>query len=100
MLIIINRSSSLLWYNARIILSEVVILIVMWPVLYYITAAGCLGVVARWSGLPGCLPTVTLNHVVVFEHNKLWQSPDGNSFSVTSQVLWPKAATNCGDLWP
>ena len=66
---------------------------------HYITAAWGCGTLA-WAGLSGCHFTATLNHVVVFDHNKLWQFPDGNSFSVTSQVLWPKTTTNCGDLWP
>ena len=41
-----------------------------------------------------------LSIVVAFWHNELWWPPAANSLSVTSQVLWPLATTNCGSWRP
>ena len=36
---------------------------------------------------------------VAFGHKELWQTLVADSLSVTSQMLWHLATTNCGDIW-
>ena len=38
--------------------------------------------------------------VVAVDHNELWRPLAANRLSVTFQMLWPLATTNCGGLWP
>ena len=40
------------------------------------------------------------SNVVTVGHNELWQPLAANRLTVTSQMLWPLATTNCGGLWP
>ena len=37
-----------------------------------------------------------LSIVVAFGHNELWRPRAANNVSLTSQLLWPSATTNCG----
>ena len=38
--------------------------------------------------------------MVAFGHNELWRPEAANKVSVTTQMLWPLATTNCGGRKP
>ena len=43
---------------------------------------------------------MTLQNVVSSNYNKLWRPPTVNNLSMTSQMMWHLATTNCGVLQP